>query len=117
MQDDQPPRTDKPLTRAQLAMADAIDRLLDQGFVPDGQTRVEIVRVPTRSSPLLGRSGGVLARLGGRQRFMRTGTDLRATVGPRTVAIYRVTGTGVAGVAAFDTSDLAKLSQVLEHLT
>lgn len=95
-------------TKTEQAMADAIDALLCAGFEPDGQTREEVVRVPTKASPLLGLSGGELAKFGGRQRFAKAGTNIKATVGPRTTAIYRVVGAGLAGVrgiATHDTSD------------
>ena len=59
-------------------MADVIDAFLAAGFVPDGQTREKTVRIPTRNSPLLGRSGGELAKLGGQQRFVLPGTNIKA---------------------------------------
>ena len=87
------------------AMASAIDALLSAGFEPDGQTREEILRVPTRAVPLLGLSGGELAKFGGRQRFAKTGTNIKATVGPRTTAIYRIEGKGLEGVRGIATHD------------
>lgn len=96
------------MTKTEQAMAAAIDALLAAGFSPDGQTREEIVRVPTKHSPLLGLSGGELAKFGGRQRFAQGATGVKATVGPRTTAIYRVEGSGLAGVrgiATHNTSD------------
>ncbi len=99
------------------AMATAIDALLSAGFVPDGQTREEVVRIPTKSSPLFGRSGGELAKLGGRQRFALGTTNIKATVGKRTVALYRVEGlAGVTGIASLDTSDIDRLRGVLASL-
>jgi hypothetical protein len=100
-------------------MAAAIDALFRVGFAPDGQTREETVRVPTRSSPVFGRSGGELAKVGGRQRFALTGTDIKATVGRRTVAIYRIVAAGlagVAGIATVDTADSELLQMVLASL-
>ena len=97
-------------------MAGALDSLLAAGFVPDGQTRQERVRIPTRQSPVYGLSGGELATLGGRQRLALPGTSVKATVGPRTLALYRVVGQGlggVAGVATLDTSDQAGIERVL----
>jgi len=105
--------------RAEQSMAAAIDALLDAGFAPDGQTREEIVRIPTKSSPVYGRSGGELAKLGGRQRFALINTNIKATVGKRTVAVYRVEGEGLAGVsgiASFDTSDIERLRDVIASL-
>ena len=97
-------------------MAGALDTLLAAGFVPDGQTRQERVRIPTRQSPVYGLSGGELATLGGRQRLALPGTSVKATVGPRTLALYRVVGQGlggVAGVATLDTSDQVGIERAL----
>jgi hypothetical protein len=56
--------SDKPLNRQEQAMAAAIEALLSCGFAPDGETREEIARIPTKRSPLYGHSGGELAKLG-----------------------------------------------------
>ncbi len=100
-------------------MAAVIDALLQAGFLPDGETRTEVVRVPTTSSPLFGLSGGELAKFGGRQRFALGTSGIKATVGKRTTAVYRMVGAGLAGVqgiASFDTGDLEKLRQVLAEI-
>lgn len=91
--------------KTERAMAAAIDALLAAGFEPDGQTREELVRVPTRHSPMLGLSGGELAKFGGRQRFAQRGTNVKATVGPRTTTVYRIEGAGLAGVRGIATHD------------
>ncbi len=104
------------------AMALAIDALLAAGFLPDGHTRQELVRIPTRNSPVFGHSGGELAKLGGRQRFALPDTDVKCTVGKRTLALYRtgvsgLTGlTGVTGLATLNTSDLSGLAVALAAL-
>jgi len=54
------------------------------------QTNIERVRIPTMKSPILGGIGGEARTFGGRQRYTKLGTDLRVTVGPRTVNVYRV---------------------------
>lgn len=90
--------------------------LLDAGFVPDGTTRTDTVRVPTQASPVYGGSGGELATFGGRQRLARG--MLKATVGPRTVALYRRDGAGLAGtvgIATLRTGDLDGLRAALER--
>ena len=66
----------------------------EEGFVPDGDTRTETVRVPTMRSPVFGGSGGELHSFGGRQRLRKPGTDLCVTVGPRTTFLYRALGGG-----------------------
>lgn len=101
------------MTKHRNAMADAIEDLLAAGFIPDGQTRDEVVRLPTRRVPLLGASGGELAKFGGRQRFAQPGTGVKATVGPRTTAIYLVEpGRGLGGVRAIGTHDTDDLQAI-----
>jgi DNA polymerase-3 subunit epsilon len=102
--------------RGHQALAAALNALLAAGFVPDGHTLQEQVRIPTSRSPVYGQSGGELATLGGRQRLALPGTNVKATVGPRTLALYRVEGQGldgVAGIASLATSDLAAIERVL----
>jgi hypothetical protein len=105
-------------SKSEQAMAEAIQALLDAGFVPDGSTREEVVRIPTRDSPLFGKSGGELAKFGGRQRFAKPGTDLKATVGARTTAIYLSSGgiTGVKGIAHLNTKDIEAVKTALASL-
>lgn len=105
------------MSKSEQAMADAIDALLAAGFLPDGQTREEIVRVPTQQSPLLGLSGGVLAKFGGRQRFAHIASSVKATVGPRTTAIYRVDGPGLAGVTGIATHNTSDAEAIRATLT
>lgn len=106
-------------TKSEQLMGAAIDLLLAAGFVSAGRTREETVRIPTKASPVYGRSGGELAKLGGRQRFVKPGTTIKATVGPRTTALYRVEGQGldgVQGIATRDTKDLDGIRSVLQSL-
>lgn len=67
-----------------------IEMLIKTGWIADGATREEMVRVPTFKSPLLGRGGGELRTFGGRTRFLRPGTNRKVTVGIRTTVFYRV---------------------------
>lgn len=109
-------------TPRKTSMSEVIDLLLKSGFVPDGTTETQIVRIPTKRSPLYGKSGGELATMGGRQRFMKPQTKIKATVGKRTTAIYRV-GTegshnGVQGIATMNTANaVSKLPGILENLS
>ena len=106
-------------TKTENAMASAVDALLGAGFAPDGKTHEQVVRVPSKSSPLLGRSGGELITLGDRQRFSLQGTNIKATVGPRTTSIYRIEGSGINGVhgiATHNTTDTAAIQATLEEL-
>lgn len=105
-------------TKREQAMAAVIELLLQSGFVPDGETRTELVRIPTKRSPAFGGSGGELAKLGGRQRFAKEGTNIKATIGMRTTCIYRVEGEGLSGVRGMgtvDTSDLQSIRSVLKR--
>lgn len=107
-------------SKSESAMARVIDALLAAGFEPDGRTRTLVVRVPTAGAPVYGRSGGELAKLGGRQRFVRAGTNIKATVGPRTTAIYSIDDHGsdcARGIATHATSDSDEIAATLETLT
>lgn len=86
--------------------------LEEAGFVRDGTTSTEEVRVSTARSPVLGRTGGELRTFGGRERWSLPGTRLRCTIGPRTTNVYTVGRDGdVRFVGQFDTKgiDLEKL--------
>lgn len=67
---------------------EVIATLLDLGFVPAGETTEQIVRMPTMRVPVYGGLGGERRTLGGRDRYVLPGTELRATVGPRTTNVY-----------------------------
>lgn len=106
-------------SKSEQVMADVIQALLDAGFEPDGLTKEQIVRIPTRNSPLFGKTGGELAKFGGRQRFAKTGTSVKATVGARTTAIYRSEGKGlegVKGIASLETKDIEAVRVALAGL-
>lgn len=49
------------MTKAEQAMSEVIAALAAAGFVSDGATREESVRVPSSHSPLYGKSGGEIA--------------------------------------------------------
>lgn len=83
-----------------------IETLMRAGFVRDGETRQEHVRIPTMKSPVFGDSGGERRTFGGRQRWVRSGTSLRATVGARTVYVYTVVDGDTSTVAYLKTGDI-----------
>lgn len=98
-------------------MQQVIELALTYGFEPDGHTKSEHVRIPTTDNPLFGKSGGVDATLGGRQRFSKTGTSIRATIGKRTTYIYRLESPGrVIGLGSFDTKEVEKIEKLLKEL-
>lgn len=85
-------KTKKP-TKRDLALDQVVRSLESLGFVPDGETRSETVRVATNDAPVLGHggsSGGELRTFGGRARFHLPGTDLYVTVGKMSTFIYRL---------------------------
>lgn len=90
--------------------------LFDAGFVEAGETREETVRISTGRSPILGRTGGERRTFGGRLRMELPGTDVRATVGPRTTYLYHCTDGHVTTIATLRTKDLDELSQQLARL-
>lgn len=107
------------MIKNQQSMTAVIDLLLAAGFVPDGETRQEQVRIPTAKAPVFGHSGGVLATLGGRRRFVKPGTTIKATVGQRTTALYRIEGAGlegVRGIATLATRELSAIRTAVESL-
>ncbi len=90
--------------------------LVRAGFVPNGFTAEEHVRVPTQRSPLYGGIGGEARTFGGRSRYQKPGTNLRVTGGPRTVNVYRVTAGGASFIANYQTRD-GDLDELLTLLT
>lgn len=75
-----------------MTVDETVTLLLQLGFLPAGATAQETVRIPTMKSPVLGGHGGERRTLGGRARYSLPGTDLRVTVGPRTVNVYYARG-------------------------
>lgn len=91
-----------------------VEALLQAGLVPDGATATEEVRVSTSRSPVFGRIGGEVRTFGGRARYQKPGTNLRVTVGPRTVCVY-LSGRDVVSLAHYETRsiNLDELRKVL----
>ncbi|MGP3508652.1 hypothetical protein [Paracidovorax citrulli] len=107
------------MEEARSPIEEVVACLAAAGFVGDGATRTEQVRVPTKDSPVYGKSGGELVTYGGRMRFAKAGTRIKATVGKRTTAIYEVTGPGLAGVrgiASVETRDIERIRATLRAL-
>lgn len=88
-----------------------VDLLIETGWIADGVTLVEEVRIPTMRSPVFGGCGGEVRKFGGRARFIR-GED-RVTVGPRTVNFYRVQGGQPGPFTQFKTADLEGIKRHL----
>jgi hypothetical protein len=105
-------------TQMDNVKATAIQALLDAGFELDGETQRQTVRIPTKNSPILGRSGGELVTSGGRIRLMKPNTNIKATVGGRTICLYRISErkNGVSSIANVNTKDLEGLNKALFSL-
>ena len=71
-----------------MTIDEVVATLLELGFAPAGETTEQIVRIPTTQSPVYGTLGGERRTLGGRERYALPSTDLRVTVGPRTINVY-----------------------------
>lgn len=91
-------------TKAALALAEVVNVLTLAGWVADGTTAAETVRVPTTDSPVFGGIGGELRTFGGRERFAKG--ERRVTVGKRTVFFYTPIKGGLVDGKQFGTSDL-----------
>lgn len=89
-----------------MTVDEVVTTLLELGFTPAGATREEVVRIPTRRSPIYGGTGGEHRTLGGRARYALPSTDLRVTVGPRTTNIYFARGGKTEFVLNEGTRDL-----------
>jgi hypothetical protein len=103
--------------KAQLAQEAAIKAVLAAGFVADGETRSETVRMPTMDCPVSnrGKSGGELTTFGGRQRFAIPETTHRVTVGPRTTNFYEFEkGKEIWGFRPFETFELDAIRAAAE---
>lgn len=97
-------------TPSRLAMETALQTLEACGFEAAGRTSSARVRVPVRGSPIYGSGGGKLATLGGRRRLSKPGTEFLATVGVRTLCLYR---RGGKDMATLDTGDAQALLDAL----
>lgn len=88
------------------------------GFLEDGATRTEHVRIGTSRSPVYGGTGGELRVFGGRMRMALPGTDIRATVGKVSVCVYRAAGKGqpAQDMRTFGTRELDMLREAVAAL-
>lgn len=84
--------------------------VLAAGFVPDGATTEQTVRIPTSRSPVFGGTGGEIRTLGGRSRYVLPGSDVRITIGPRTTNVYRVADGRTIFLANLQTRDVDPLT-------
>jgi hypothetical protein len=92
------------------AEQNTIRRLLAAGFVPFGVTDTNVVEIPPVERKLsiwnlhvVRADESKTVNLDGRKRYVLPGSDLRATVGPRTTFFYYVIDHEMVPVQAFDT--------------
>jgi hypothetical protein len=86
-----------------------INALTQSGWVADGYTSCTTVRMPTRNSPLYGRSGGKLVSFGGRVRLKKG--DRFVTVGQKTVCFYINRDGKLSGFTRFLTKEETQIIQ------
>jgi hypothetical protein len=98
-------------------MTAVIKLLLDKGFVEDGVTATEQVRIPTVQTPVFGGAGGTLATFGGRQRFSHPVSKVKATVGLVTTFFYTVNNKTTKPIAHLRTKDFDEVLEVVTKIT
>lgn len=88
-----------------------LELLHEAGWVDDGRTQTEHVRIPTTKVPayLFGGQGGELRTLGGRLRLAKPGTDRKVTVGKRTTYFYEIREGVVRADLRVQTKDLERI--------
>lgn len=98
----------------------AIAAVLAAGFVADGQTDIQKVRIATVENPVYGGIGGKIVATGGRDRF-RHPSGARCTIGPITTNFYLVgkklfRGFEYIGLGSTPTKNLDEIKQILATL-
>lgn len=103
-------------TPKEYCMQNVVDLLLQHGFLADGYTPQEHVRIPTTRAPAFcnGKAGGELATFGGRARFIRNG--LYCTVGKRTTCFYLKKNKKAYNFDNFDTKDFEAIESFVSKL-
>ncbi len=101
------------MKNSELNMANVINLLIDNCFIEDGKTKETTVRIPTVDSPLFGKSGGILVTFGGRLRFNKENTTIKATVGKRTTYIYYLENSTPKTLISVDTKEFEKIKEVI----
>lgn len=100
----------KPETLGERRHREAVECFLENGFVEMGETASQTIRTGSASSPVLGhgKSGGRISTIGGRLRLGVEGSNLRVTVGARTVCVYELQDNGRPPnyLATFNTAEI-----------
>ena len=101
------------MNKAKQAKESVIDLLIKSGFIPDGDTRTSLSPSSDYMRKTDDKQSKEWASASGRLRFLKVGTNIKATVGDRTTAIYRVERAGLKGVKGIGTFDTVNISEIL----
>lgn len=93
-------------------MDDVLKVLESNGWTADGRTASKSVRIPTRKSPLYGKSGGELRTTGGRVRYAKGGR--RVTVGPRSTCFYEIVENQRLNFIWVETKNMIRIKDLAE---
>ena len=88
-----------------------VDLLLMHGWEEDGHTASQSFRSGTSDSPIYGGMGGKISHTGGRMRFKKPGTLMKATVGKLTSCFYEVENGETRYASNIKTRDLPRIRQ------
>ncbi len=88
-----------------------VDLLLANGWEADGRTPTETFRTGSASNPIYGGMGGKLCTVGGRIRFKKPDTFMKATIGKLTSCFYEVENGQTNYAANIKTRDLHRIKQ------
>lgn len=93
-----------------------IGLLTERGWLEDGKTDVETIRMGTSRVPIYGKTGGELRSFGGRLRMVLPGTAFRATIGARTTNIYSVVEGEIDQFKGFYTKEFEAIKMEVERV-
>jgi hypothetical protein len=88
-----------------------VDLLLANGWEEDGQTPVQTFRTGSAGNPIYGGIGGKICHIGGRMRFKKPNTFMKATVGKLTSCFYEVEAGQTKYACNVKTRDLPRIKQ------
>jgi hypothetical protein len=92
-------------------MEKVIEILEAAGWVADGRTQSDTVRVSTQAAPVYGGVGGEIRAFGGRLRFAKG--EQRCTVGKRTTCFYHVVNKIPADFINVKTKEIDKVKELV----
>jgi len=105
--------------KSELAIASVIDLLLESDFIPNINPRLDVFQTHLTQNSLIGKTSKDLAKLGGRLRFEKMGTNIKARVGSQTTFFYFLQGLGtdcVRGIASHNTRNIDSIRETVDGL-